>query len=84
MRDGYSGARAKPANPESLIINAAAYGFRVRTPFPFGLWRASRNDSQSPSIFFALPPASAARVVSSKPATELMWPIGSYSSMSNG
>ena len=37
-----------------------------------------------PSIFFALPPASAARVASSKPSTELIWPIGSCSSISKG
>jgi len=42
------------------------------------------KEDHIPSIVFALPPASAARIVSSKPATELMCPIGSFSSMSNG
>src|SRR5262245_33175197 len=36
------------------------------------------------SIFFALPPASAARVFSSKLSTDAMCPIGSFSSMSKG
>ena len=38
----------------------------------------------SPSSFFAVPPASAARVASSKLSTEAMWPMGSCSSMSKG
>src|ERR1019366_9206523 len=37
-----------------------------------------------PNSLFALPPASAARVVASKLSTDAIWPSGSNSSMSKG
>jgi hypothetical protein len=43
---------------------------------------AARLRDQSPSSFFAFPPASAAIVEALKPSTPATWPTGSYSAMS--
>jgi len=42
----YSGARAKPASPESITLSAAEYGFRARR------FAASRNDGFYAAFFF--------------------------------
>ena len=64
---------------------------RPRPPQSNCLERADRRSGArvmarrySPRSLLLLPPASAARVAASKPSTPAMWPIGSYSSMSNG